>query len=128
MFRSEIDERTQQLKLWIRRRGRKPTLVCSGCGRKVTALHEVYEREVQDLPCFAYRATIIVECHRVRCPACGLKVERTDGSLTQIFDGPVGGREFFEEINRDNPDRRRPDRVQPVFDRAVNESAKWVSA
>jgi hypothetical protein len=40
-------------------------------------------------------------------------------SLTQIFDRPLRGREFFEEIIRDNLDLGRPDRVQLVFDRVV---------
>jgi hypothetical protein len=40
-------------------------------------------------------------------------------SVTQIFDRPLRGREFFEEIIRDNLDLGRPDRVQLVFDRAV---------
>jgi hypothetical protein len=31
-------------------------------------------------------------------------------SLTQIFDRPLRGREFFEEIIRDNLDLGRPDR------------------
>ena len=40
-------------------------------------------------------------------------------SLTQIFDRPLRGREFFEEIIRDNLDLGRPDRVQLIFDRVV---------
>ena len=40
-------------------------------------------------------------------------------SLTQIFDRPLRGREFFEEVIRDNLDLGRPDRVQLVFDRVV---------
>jgi hypothetical protein len=40
-------------------------------------------------------------------------------SLTQIFDRPVRGREFFEEVIRDNLDLGRPDRVQLIFDRVV---------
>jgi hypothetical protein len=39
--------------------------------------------------------------------------------LTQIFDRPLRGPEFFEEIIRDNLDLRRPDRVQLIFDRVV---------
>jgi len=39
--------------------------------------------------------------------------------LTQIFDRPLRGREFFEEVIRDNLDLGRPDRVQLVFDRVV---------
>jgi len=33
-------------------------------------------------------------------------------SLTQVFDRPLRGREFFEEVIRDNLDLGRPDRVQ----------------
>jgi hypothetical protein len=40
-------------------------------------------------------------------------------SLTQIFDRRLQGREFFEEIIRDNLDLGRPDRVQQIFDRLV---------
>ena len=40
-------------------------------------------------------------------------------SLTQIFDRPLRGREFFEEMIRDNLDLGRPDRVQLIFDRVV---------
>ena len=40
-------------------------------------------------------------------------------SLTQIFVRPLRGREFFEEIIRDNLDLGRPDRVQLIFDRVV---------
>ena len=40
-------------------------------------------------------------------------------SLTQIFDRPLRGREFFEEILRDNLDLGRPDRVQLIFERGV---------
>src|SRR5450755_5185857 len=36
--------------------------------------------------------------------------------LTQIFDRPLRGREFVEEIIRDNLDLGRPDRVQLIFD------------
>jgi hypothetical protein len=40
-------------------------------------------------------------------------------SLTQIFDRPLRGREFFEEIIGDNLDLGRPDRVQLIFGRPV---------
>lgn len=48
-----------------------------------------------------------------------LSIWRMEVSLTQIFDRPPRGREFFEEIIRDNLDLGRPDRVQLVFDRVV---------
>jgi hypothetical protein len=48
-----------------------------------------------------------------------LSVWQAEVSLTQIFDRPLRGREFFEEVIRDNLDLGRPDRVQLIFDRVV---------
>lgn len=48
-----------------------------------------------------------------------LSMWQVEVSLTQVFDRPLRGREFFEEIIRDNLDLGRPDRVQLVFDRVV---------
>jgi len=43
-------------------------------------------------------------------------------SLTPIFDRPQKGREFFEEVMRDNLDLSRPDRLQLIFDRRVTKA------
>src|SRR3982750_258205 len=48
-----------------------------------------------------------------------LSVWQREVSLTQIFDRPLRGREFFEEVIRDNLDLGRPDGVQLIFDRVV---------
>jgi len=48
-----------------------------------------------------------------------LSIWQMEVSLTQIFDRPLRGRGFFEEIIRDNLDLGRPDRVQLIFDRVV---------
>jgi hypothetical protein len=48
-----------------------------------------------------------------------LSIWQMEVSLMQIFDRPLRGREFFEEIIRDNLDLGRPDRVQLIFDRRV---------
>ena len=48
-----------------------------------------------------------------------LSIWQMEVSLTQIFDRPLRGREFFEEIIRDNLDLGRPDRVQLIFDWVV---------
>ena len=48
-----------------------------------------------------------------------LSIWQMEVSLTQIFDRPLRGREFFEEIIRDNLDLGRPYRVQLIFDRVV---------
>lgn len=48
-----------------------------------------------------------------------LSIWQMEVSLTQVFDQPARGREFFEEVLRDNMDLGRPDRVQLVFDKKV---------
>ena len=40
-------------------------------------------------------------------------------ALTQVFDRPVQGRVFLEEVMRENLDLGRPDHVQLIFDRRV---------
>lgn len=49
-----------------------------------------------------------------------LSIWQMEVSLTQVFERPAAGREFFELVIRDNLDLGRPDRVQLVFDRKVN--------
>jgi len=43
-------------------------------------------------------------------------------SLTQIFDRPQKGREFFEEVMRENLDLGQPDRLQLIFDRRITKA------
>jgi transposase len=95
VFQSEINEKAKTLKLWVRRKGLNRKLVCSGCGRSVTGIHEVYEREVRDLPCFDYKTTVIVELYRLRCPDCGVKTERIEqlpskAPFSKRFEDAVG--------------------------------------
>jgi hypothetical protein len=40
-------------------------------------------------------------------------------SRTQVFDRPLRGREFFEEVIREHLDLGRPDRVQLLFERKI---------
>jgi transposase len=78
VYHYEINETAKTLKLWVRRKRGNRKLVCSGCGRRVNAIHEIYEREVRDLPCFEYCTTVIIELCRVRCPDCGIKTEKVE--------------------------------------------------
>jgi len=48
-----------------------------------------------------------------------LSIWQMEVSLTQVFDRPLHGRMFFEEVIRDNLDLGRPDRVQLLFDRKI---------
>jgi hypothetical protein len=51
-----------------------------------------------------------------------LSIWQVEFSRTQIFDDPVRGRQFFEEVIRENPDLGRPDRVQLLFERRVTKA------
>src|ERR1700731_1063310 len=76
VFRYEIDETANTLRLWVRRKRGNRKLICSGCGRKFTDAHDYNEREVRDLPWGEYRTTVVIEVYRVCCPQCGVKVEK----------------------------------------------------
>ena len=78
VYQQEIDEQGKKLKLWVRRKKSEMKLICSGCMQHVPAnsVHEVCEREVRDLSCFEYSTTVAVETYRVKCPRCGIKVEK----------------------------------------------------
>ncbi|MGC9292426.1 MAG: transposase, partial [Acidobacteriaceae bacterium] len=95
VYRHEIDERAKTLKLWVRRKRGNKQWVCSGCGKLVDEVVETYEREVRDLPWSAYKATVVVELYRVRCPDCGVKVEKvpllpSKAPFSKRFEDAVG--------------------------------------
>lgn len=48
-----------------------------------------------------------------------LSILQIEFSLTQVFDKPRRGREFFEEVVRENLDLGRPDRVALAFNRRI---------
>ena len=48
-----------------------------------------------------------------------LSIWQMEISRTQVFARPVRGREFFEQVIRENLDLGRPDRVQLIFGRQV---------
>ena len=95
VYRSEINEAKRTLRLWVRRKRGNRVLVCSGCGRRVYKIVETYEREVRDLPWSEYRATVVVELYRVRCPDCGPKTEKvaplpSKAPFSKRFEEAVG--------------------------------------
>lgn len=95
VWRHEIDEPAKKLRLWVRRKRGSPP-VCSGCGRAVETLHEICEREVRDLPVFEFRAAVIIEFYRVRCPDCGPKMERVE----QLPSKAPFAKRFEEAVGR----------------------------
>jgi transposase len=78
VYRHELDEEAKTLKLWVRRKPFHRGFECSGCGRRLHTVQDVREREVRDLPWSVYRATVVVEVHRLRCPECGVRVEKME--------------------------------------------------
>jgi len=48
-----------------------------------------------------------------------LSLLQLEVSRTQVFDRPLRGREFFEEVLRDQLDLGRPSRMQLLFDRKI---------
>jgi hypothetical protein len=48
-----------------------------------------------------------------------LSIWQMEMSLTQVFDRPLHGRQFFEEVMRENLDLGRPDRIQLLFGHQV---------
>lgn len=90
-----MDEKQKTLKLWVRRKRGTKKLICSGCSRHCTEIHDTTEREVRDLPWSEYKATIVVELHRVRCPDCGSKIEKvaqlpSKAPFSKRFEEAVG--------------------------------------
>ncbi len=96
VYQCEIDEVGKTLKLWVRRKRGTKKLICSGCGRHCGAIHETSEREVRDLPCFEYRATVLVEVHRVHCPECGPRVEK----VAQLPSKAPYSKRFEEDVGK----------------------------
>ena len=104
VYRSEINEEAKTLRLWVRRKRGTRKLECSGCGRRIQEIAEVYEREVRDLPCFEYRTTVVIELYRLRCPDCGIKAEKValpskapfSQRLTKRWDKPVRAQRYDE--------------------------------
>jgi len=95
VYQQEIDEKAKTLKLWVRRKRGNRKLICSGCRGRIAELAEVTEREVRDLPCFEYLTTVVIESYRVRCPKCGLRVEKVEqlpskAPFSKRFEEAVG--------------------------------------
>ena len=95
VYRHEIDERTRTLTLWVRRKRGNKILICSGCGGRATKIEEVRQREVRDLPWRKYQTIVVIEFYRLRCPKCGVKVERVEqlpskAPFSRDFEDAVG--------------------------------------
>lgn len=78
VFQSQFDEVTSTALLYVRQVAAQPLYTCGGCGIEVGDVHDVHERKVRDLSWGAWRISLVLEVHRVRCRRCGVKTERLD--------------------------------------------------
>ena len=99
LFADAADEARRHLTLRLRRKRGNRKLVCSGCGKRVHEIVETYERKVRDLPWSQYRATVVIELHRVRCPDCGIFCRRVGpGGPCPHCDEPVALTDLVSKI------------------------------
>jgi hypothetical protein len=61
----------------------------------------------------------LTAAHAARGFTYQLSILQAEVSLTQVFDRPLCGREFFETVIRENLDLGRPDHVQLLFPRRI---------
>jgi transposase len=95
VYRHEIDEKSKILELWTRRKRGNRKLECSGCGRKFSDAYDSNERAVRDLPWSEFKTTVHIEVYRVKCPDCGVKVEKvpllpSKAPFSKRFEDAVG--------------------------------------
>src|SRR6516162_653889 len=53
-----------------------------------------------------------------------LFIQQAEFARTQVFDRPLSGRLFFEQVRRDNLDLGRPEHMQLIFDRRIPHNTK----
>ena len=95
VYRHKIDEKNKLLELWVRRKRGSRKLECSGCGRKFIDAHDCRERVVRDLPWSEFKTAVYIEVYRVKCPECGVKVEKvpllpSKAPFSKRFEDAVG--------------------------------------
>jgi transposase len=95
VFQQEIDEKAKTLRLWVRRKRGNRRLLCAKCGRRIAEPTDTTEREVRDLPWGEFRTTVVIELYRLRCPECGLRIEKVDqlpnkAPFSKRFEEAVG--------------------------------------
>jgi transposase len=95
VYRQEIDEKKKTLDLWVRRKRGNRKLECSGCGRKFIDAYDCRERVVRDLPWSLFQTAVHIEVYRVKCPDCGVKIEKvpllpSKAPFSQRFEDAVG--------------------------------------
>ena len=63
------------VQIWLSPRDDQPGR-CSGCGRRVAAVHDTTDRVVRDLPILDAQTLLVVPRRRLACPRCGPRLEQ----------------------------------------------------
>jgi transposase len=95
VYQHAIDEKNKTLELWVRRKRGNRKLECSGCGRKFEEAYDANEQAVRDLLWSTFTTTVHIEVYRVKCPDCGVKIEKvpllpSKAPFSQRFEDAVG--------------------------------------
>jgi transposase len=95
VYQHKIDEKNKTLELWVRRKRGNRKLECSGCGRKFEDAYDSNERAVRDLPWSEFKTTVHIEVYRVKCPDCGVRIEKvpllpSKAPFSKRFEDAVG--------------------------------------
>jgi transposase len=95
VYQHKIDEKRKTLDLWVRRKRGNRKLECSGCGRKFQDAYDSNERPVRDLPWSEFKTTVHIEVYRVKCPDCGVRIEKvpllpSKAPFSKRFEDAVG--------------------------------------
>lgn len=95
VYQHKIDEKNKTLDLWVRRKRGNRKLECSGCGRKFPDAYDCNERAVRDLPWSEFRTMVHIEVYRVKCPNCGVRIEKvpllpSKAPFSKRFEDAVG--------------------------------------
>jgi transposase len=95
VYQHKIDEKNKILELWVRRKRGNRKLECSGCGRKFEEVYDCNERAVRDLPWSEFQTTVHIEVYRVKCPDCGVRIEKvpllpSKAPFSKRFEDAVG--------------------------------------
>ncbi len=95
VYQHKIDEKGKTLDLWVRRKRGNRKLECSGCGRKFEDVYDCNERAVRDLPWSEFNTTVHIEVYRVKCPHCGVRIEKvpllpSKAPFSKRFEDAVG--------------------------------------
>ena len=77
---ARLDEATKTIKVQVRaRRGSKPC--CSGCGQCAAGYDQLPERHFEFIPMWGFAVLLLYRMRRVRCGACGVKVEQVPWAM-----------------------------------------------